>query len=237
MGWITFSWSHEHIFEISVEFSCTVSNEKWVIANIYGPTIEEGGNIFTTWLFSLNHDDHDLWMILGDFNIMRSPNNRNRPGGDNNNMLLFNNIIQYLNLEEIPLKGRTYSWINMQNDPWLERLDWIFTSAEWASIYPDALATPLAKLSDHILIQISIGNSIPKANLFCFEEFWMDFDSGWISMASMRQLSNWFNKGAYKNPAQDMTARFKKLRNALNKWSRTQAGCYWTCFPIYSRTL
>jgi hypothetical protein len=67
--------------------------------------------------------------IYGGFNLIRSPENRNRGGGDNNNMLLFNSIIQHLDLEEIPLKGRAFSWSNMQLDPLLEKLDWIFTSS------------------------------------------------------------------------------------------------------------
>jgi hypothetical protein len=45
-------------------------------------------------------------MILGDFNLMRNPNDRNRIGGDTNNMLLFNTVIQAHDLEEIPLKAR-----------------------------------------------------------------------------------------------------------------------------------
>lgn len=50
----------------------------------------------------------------------------------------------------------------MQIDPLLEKLDCIFTSAEWTTKYPDTMAIPLAKLSsDHIPIHIKIGNSIP----------------------------------------------------------------------------
>jgi hypothetical protein len=45
-------------------------------------------------------------MILGDFNLMRNPNDRYRIGGDTNNMLLFSTIIQAHDLEEIPLEAR-----------------------------------------------------------------------------------------------------------------------------------
>jgi endonuclease/exonuclease/phosphatase family metal-dependent hydrolase len=154
-----------------------MNNEEWTITNVYGPTSTEGRALFTNWLLSLDPDEHSMWMFTGDFNIMRSPSNRNRPGGDHNHMLLFNNIIQHLDLEEIPLKGRSYSWSNMQDNPLLERIDWIFTSAEWTSKYPDTMAIPLAKLSsDHIPIQIKIGSNIPVARIFRFEEFWTDFE-------------------------------------------------------------
>jgi hypothetical protein len=195
---------HYHNFEITVELTCTISNEKWVITNIYGPTSAGGRTLFANWLLSMNRDEYDLWMILGDFNLIRCPENRNRAGGDNNNMLLFNNIIQHLDLEEIPLKGRAYSLSNMQQDPLLEKLDWIFTSSEWTSIYPDTMATPLSRLSsDHVPIQVKIGSSIPKANILRFEDFWID-QEGFSDIVT----GNWYNKGVYRNPAHDIAARF-----------------------------
>jgi hypothetical protein len=167
-------------------------------------------------MLSLNRDDYNMWILMGDFNLIRSPENRNRGGGDNNIMLLFNSIIQHLDLEEIPLKGRAFSWSNMQLDPLLEKLDWIFTSSEWTSTYPDTMAIPLAKLSsDHIPIQVKIGNAITRANIFRFEEFWLDIDGFGELVAS-----NWLNKGLYRNLAQDIVARFKNLRQAIKKWSR-----------------
>jgi hypothetical protein len=167
-------------------------------------------------MLSLNRDEYNMWILMGDFNLIRSPENRNRGGGDNNNMLLFNSIIQHPDLEEIPLKGRAFSWSNMQLDPLLEKLNWIFTSSEWTSTYPDTMAIPLAKLSsDHIPIQVKIGNAITRANIFRFEEFWLDIDGFGELVAS-----NWLNKGLYRNPAQDIAARFKNLRHAIKKWSR-----------------
>jgi hypothetical protein len=59
-------------------------------------------------------------MILGDFNLIRALEDRNRPRGDTNNMMSFNSIIQAHDLEEIPLKGRNFTWSNMQDTPLLE---------------------------------------------------------------------------------------------------------------------
>jgi hypothetical protein len=113
-------------------------------------------------------------------------------------------------LEENPLKGRFYSWSNKQENPLLERLDWIFTSAEWTSKYPDTMAIPLAKLScDHIIpIQIKIGTKIPKARIFRFEEYWTEYEDFNNVVAT-----NWYNQGVYKNSSQDLTAKFKTLRH------------------------
>jgi hypothetical protein len=49
-------------------------------------------------------DDY-LWLVLGDFNI-------NKPGGDPNLMLGFNEAISKLRLVEVPLSGEAYTWSN-----------------------------------------------------------------------------------------------------------------------------
>ena len=154
--------------------TCKLSNQSWKLTNIYGPTISEERMNFITWFNSLNANAMDMWIIMGDFNLMRSMNNRNRNGGDINNMLMFNRIIQDLDLEEIPIKGRAFTWSNMQDNPLLEKLDWIFTTPDWTAKYPNTMATPLAKVtSDHIPIQIQVGTAIPKAKIFRFEEYWL----------------------------------------------------------------
>jgi hypothetical protein len=106
-------------------------------------------------------------MILGDFDLMRNPSDRNRTGGDTNNMLLFNTLIQIHDLEVIPLKGRSYTWSNMQQSLLLEKVDWVLISANWTSEFPYRLSFPLSRLgSGHIPIHVQIGIDIPKANLF-----------------------------------------------------------------------
>lgn len=77
------------------------------------------------------------WIILGDFNLIRREENRNKPRGNVNEMFLFNETISLLGLNEIPLQGRKYSWSNMQPSPLLEKLDWVFTSEGWTASYPN----------------------------------------------------------------------------------------------------
>ena len=116
-------------------------------------------------------------MILGNFNYIRGPDNRNRPSGDPNNMMLFNRIIINLDLVEIPLKGRSFTWSNKQDLPLLEKLDWVFTSSDWTFAHPSTMAIPLAKISsDAVPIKVQIDSNIPKSTIFRFEEFWADFN-------------------------------------------------------------
>jgi hypothetical protein len=63
-------------------------------------------------------------MFMGDFNFYRYAENRNRPGGNFKDSLVFNNITSHLGLVEIPIKGWSFTWSNMQLSPLLEQIDW-----------------------------------------------------------------------------------------------------------------
>ena len=72
--------------------------------------------------------DEIQWLIVGDFNLIRKPEDWNRPGGNIREMLIFNNAISSLGIVEIPLHGRRFTWTNKQQPPLLEKLDWFFSS-------------------------------------------------------------------------------------------------------------
>lgn len=114
-------------------------------------------------------------VIVGDFNLIREPTNRNKPRGDVTEMNMFNEAISDQDLIEIPFSGRELAWSNMQNDPLLVKLDWVFTSSSWALSYPATFVQPLSRpLSDHIPFVVHIGSKITKSNFFRFENFWVD---------------------------------------------------------------
>lgn len=204
-------------FQVTVELKCNFSAQIIVVTNIYAPCDNDGRQEFVNWFLQLDTSNFQHWIIMGDFNMIRSTEDRNRPGGNINTMLMFNNIIQTHDLEEIPLKGRAYTWSNMQSQPLLEKLDWIFTSHAWTAAFPNTMAIPLSRLgSDHIPIHIQIETTVPKAQIFRFEDFWIDFDE-------FRDVVQkfWQHTGVYKNAAQDVTARFKSLRHGIKIWSKS----------------
>jgi hypothetical protein len=65
----------------------------------------------------------DDWVIGGDFNLIRYPKNRNKPGGDLLEMNMFNELIVDLDLVGVPFSGREFTWSNMQYDSLLVKLD------------------------------------------------------------------------------------------------------------------
>ena len=110
-------------FQITLELTCNFSAKTMYITNVYAPCTTEGRQEFAEWFLQLDSTSFELWIVLGDFNMIRSTEDRNRPGGNVSNMLLFNSIIQAHDWEEIPLKGRNFTWSNMQASPLLEKLE------------------------------------------------------------------------------------------------------------------
>jgi hypothetical protein len=153
-------------------------------------------------------------MSLGDFTFIRAQDNINNPGGDINDMLFFNEIIGHLGLLEFPIKGRAYTWSNMQREPLLEQLDWFFTSSNWISVYPNSIVLPLAKTgSDHVPCVINIDTNIPKAKIFKFDNYWVGFPG------FKECVANSWGQISHKNYSSTIVAyKLKKLRYELKKW-------------------
>jgi hypothetical protein len=56
--------------------------------------------------------DNQSWIIVGDFNLIRRAENRNKPGGDSYMMMAFNEAISKLGIIELPLSGQKFTWTN-----------------------------------------------------------------------------------------------------------------------------
>jgi hypothetical protein len=173
--------------------------------------------MFLDWFKQIQMPDDMQWIIMGDFNYIRYPSNRSRSGGNFSDMIKFNEAINSLALVEIPLKGRNFTWSNMQTAPLLEKLDWVFTSEAWTSQYPNTVVLPLAKpVSDHIPCLVQIGTHIPRAKIFRFENYCLHIE-GFKDI--VRQ--NWEQAIHINDSAKKITAKFKRIRKCLKTWAKS----------------
>lgn len=88
----------QNSYALSVEFFSMHDNAHWVLTNIYAPCTHAGKREFIQWFKNIHMPDSVDWIIVGDFNLCRSPDDRNQPGGDHLEMYLFNEAISILGL-------------------------------------------------------------------------------------------------------------------------------------------
>ncbi|TKW37711.2 hypothetical protein SEVIR_1G065733v4 [Setaria viridis] len=119
---------------------------------------------------------HSCSIIGGYFNIMCRPEDKNKDNFDAKWPDLFNMVIQSLDLREIDMSGRHYTWASSGNDPTFEKLDRVLVITEWEQKLP--LTTVQAKdrsNSDHTPLLLNTGSSSHNRppTLFKFERGWL----------------------------------------------------------------
>ena len=122
-------------FGLTISFTSRHNADVWKLTTVYGLCTEPERSNFISWFRDHIIADMDNWIFLGDFNSYRSLNDRNRPGGSVQDTMVFNDAIGHLGLVELPLKGRAFTWSNMQANPLLEQLDWFFTYVNWTASF------------------------------------------------------------------------------------------------------
>jgi hypothetical protein len=75
-------WFKQIIFAVTVKFDCNMNSNSFHLTNLYGPSTSAEKFGFITWLLNLDRTDYNDWIMAGDFNLYRSPEDRNKPGGN-----------------------------------------------------------------------------------------------------------------------------------------------------------
>jgi hypothetical protein len=184
------------------------------LTKVYAPCTTEGRNNFLCWLNDVDMPEDFDWLIIGYFNLICRPSDRNRPGGNVQDMLYFNAAIGNLRLEEIKLHGNKFSWSNKQSSPLLGRLNWFFASVSWMAKYPGCYANTLSRdCTNHSPCLITVSTDIPKAQAFRCENYWMMHEE------FLQTIENGWNlPNNQTNKAKRMVYKLKSLRKILRQW-------------------
>ena len=104
---------------------------RWVLVSVYGAAQEEHKSQFLSELVQLCENETLPMIVGGDFNIIRKPEEKNNDNYNPRWPLMFNAIIQSLELRELELSGRQYTWASRRENPTFEKLDRVLASTEW----------------------------------------------------------------------------------------------------------
>jgi hypothetical protein len=107
-----------HVEFVSIYFSAV-----WVLTNIYAPCTLEVKLDFLNWLHDIEMSEDTTWLLVGNFNLIGKPSDRNKSGGNVQEMLRFNEVLSNQRQEELPLQRHRFTWTNKQESLLFERLD------------------------------------------------------------------------------------------------------------------
>ena len=96
------------LFSISCRFKNCEDGFRWIFSGVYGPTMKRNRELLWEELGDIRGLWNDPWCIGGDFNMIRFPNERRRGGRLSPSMRRFSEVIDDLDLRDLPLQGGSF---------------------------------------------------------------------------------------------------------------------------------
>lgn len=192
--------------------------------NIYAPCDRTGKRQLWNKVKELRNDiASDLWCVAGDFNAVRSSEERRGPGAASQLHRLesedFNDFIDDMELVDIPLLGRKFTWVR-PNGRQMSRLDRFLISQEWLTKWPGFVQNVLPRdISDHcpLLFRRMYQNWGPKP--FRVLNCWFD-DPRFKSFVE----DSWRGIQVEGNEVYVLKEKFKILKQKLKQWNKDTFG-------------
>ena len=125
-----------------------------------------------------------------------------------------------LQLMELPLLDRMFTWSNKRDTPTLARLDRVLLKTTMSTTFPNTTLTSLTRpTSDHTPLVVTISTTVPKPNIFRFENSWLIHNDFLPSI-----LPAWCAAPGTTDAAGDLASSLKASRGATKGMVQGKAG-------------
>lgn len=92
-------------------------------------------------------------------------------------MNLFNDLIRDQGWIDVELKNRSFTWTNKRPAPTLSKIDRLFISGEWQSMFPLISLQALSMVvSDHVPLLLTFRHHQTKPRIRRLENFWLQYN-------------------------------------------------------------
>lgn len=209
-------------FTLTAQVRQLSGDSVWWLSCVYGPQSDQDKIMFLQELRDIRSGCAGMWMIAGDFNMIYRAADKNNHRLNQRMMSHFRRFLDDMELQELHLHGRLYTWSNERDSPTLERIDRVFVSEDWVVSFPNHNLRALSsERSDHAPLLLQTDCVINSFRRFRFENIWPRYD-GCLQVIQEAWTCPW--------PANSVDA-FRtldyKLRNtatALKRWSAKHVG-------------
>ena len=122
--------------------------------------------------------------------MIKFPSERSRGGKLSLAMRRFSEVIEDLELRDLPLQGGLFTWSGGLNNRFKSRIDRFLIYEEWEDHFTRVVQTVLARpLSNHFLILLDGGGMRRGPTTFRFENMWLK-EKGFKNV-----LKTWWGRG------------------------------------------
>jgi hypothetical protein len=197
---------------------------EWVFIPVYGAAQEVHKPEFLSELVRMCEAEPLPMLLGGDFNILRRPEEKNNANFNPRWPCIFNAIIDHLDLREIALSGRQFTWANRRATPTFEKLDRVLASVDWEQKFPLSSVRALSRSgSDHTPLLIDSGVDAHLGNKSDFS-----FELAWLSQDGFDDLicREWNSISSGHSPIDTWQRKIRHLRRFLRGWAKNISGKY-----------
>jgi mannosylglycoprotein endo-beta-mannosidase len=143
-------------YMVSVNVKHRASDIIFSITGVYGPQLESEKEEFLTELQMLRQSLLPKWVVMGDFNLIYRTSQKNNSRINYRMMNQFKNTLDSLELKELHLHGRLYTWSSGTENPTFTKIDHLFYTEQWEFDYPNCYIQALSSsMSDHCPLLLS----------------------------------------------------------------------------------
>jgi hypothetical protein len=127
----------------------------------------------------------------------------------------FRRSLSNLELKEVYLNGRRFTWSNERAQPTLEKLDRVFSTVDWEELFPDAFLSAMSSgPSDHCPLVLNLAPDLLRGRRFQFQSFWPKMD-GFLHV--VREV--WTAQDVDSNPFKTLDNKLRATTKRLSSWS------------------
>lgn len=195
---------------------------KWTLVCVYGPAQDDLKEQFLAELVNMASKVETHILLGGDFNILRKASEKNKPNFNSRWPFLFNAVIDGLNLRELELSGRSFTWANSRDNPTYEKLDRILCSTKWELKFPRSTVVAHSRdIYDHTPLILNTGNLSSSHTQPPFK-----FELGWLFRDGFRELVSkiWSEEVPGNTSMERWQGKNRKLRKFLRGWAKNVSG-------------
>ncbi|KAJ4758039.1 DNA-(apurinic or apyrimidinic site) lyase [Rhynchospora pubera] len=202
-------------FHLTVDFIVRKDGSKLRLTNLYGPSNQIGRDVFLRDIRSVCPGNNTPWMLCGDFNLTLQLQERTNPLYNRSGTAEFADLVDELQLLDLDLEGRTFTWSNLRLNPSMARLDRFLLNRSFANSYPNIHQKALANTSsDHCPLLCSFCVRFQPTNVFRIENYFLKIPE-FIDLV----LNFWLTEEVADTP-NSFDSKLSSLTRLISTWKK-----------------